>query len=42
MAHKTSKTTPLYAAIRGGHMAIVEKLFNHFPEAINVNWNHEL
>lgn len=36
-AHKDTKCTPLYAAIRGGHVAIVKKLLTHFPEAINVS-----
>lgn len=36
-AHKSSKCTPLYAAIRGGHIAIVKKLLVHFPEVIKVS-----
>lgn len=35
-AHKSTKCTPLYAAIRGGNTPIVRKLLAHFPEAINV------
>lgn len=36
-AHKSTKCTPLYAAIRGGHISIVQKLLAQFPEAINVS-----
>lgn len=35
-AHKTTKCTPLYAAIRAGHIAIVKKLLIRFPDSINV------
>lgn len=37
-AHKTTKCTPLYAAIRAGHIAIVKKLLIQFPDSINVNY----
>lgn len=36
-AHKSTKCTPLYASIRGGHVSIVRKILTHFPEAINVS-----
>lgn len=36
-AYKNIKCTPLYAAIRGGHVSIVKKLLTHFPDAINVS-----
>lgn len=36
-AHKSSKCTPLYAAIRGGHLSIVRKLLVNFPEVIKVS-----
>lgn len=34
--NQSTKCTPLYAAIRGGHIQIVKNLLAHFPEAMNV------
>lgn len=35
-ANNTTKYSPLYAAIRGGFLPIVEKLLRQFPSAIDV------
>lgn len=40
IAHKITKCTPLYAAIRAGHIAIIKKLLTQFPDAIDVNYSH--
>lgn len=37
-AHKSTKCTPLFAAIRGGHAQIVRTLLKHFPDVINVRF----